>query len=107
MISLLNEIRNLSQKKFNERKDDPDLFSKMQTALMGQEPKFLLISPINRSAQDLDLLGFEQGDVFNATRVPNMIIPISEQSPFLFGGPASYYAQFPKHDGIIVTFEQS
>ncbi len=105
MIDGINEIKNISMKKAYERKCNPLILDKMQAAELGQEPNYLLISPLDRSPQDLDLLGMSQGDAFHATRVPGQPLPSPEDSPFLFAGPGSYFSDFQNKQGIIITFE--
>ncbi|MGY5854123.1 MAG: hypothetical protein RTU92_11190 [Candidatus Thorarchaeota archaeon] len=103
---MLNELTNISKANRNKREENPKLLEKMNAAELGQDPDYLLISPINRGAQDLDLLVVEQGDAFHATRVPGHPILVSELSPFLFGGPAAYYSYFDHRRGVVATFEQ-
>ncbi|MFW9845550.1 MAG: hypothetical protein ACFFD6_02295 [Candidatus Thorarchaeota archaeon] len=90
-----------------ERKGNLAARIRMKAASLGQAPRFLLISPISRSFQDIDLLGFSQGDAFYASRVPDIPLSSRDQLPFLLGGPISYNEQFSAEDGIIVTFEMN
>lgn len=88
-----------------ERKQDPVTLARMELAANGQSPRFLLISPITRSAQDLQLLNMNIGDAFHATRVPSNPLLKPDLAPILFKGPASYNREFPNKKGVIVTFD--
>ncbi|TFG31689.1 hypothetical protein EU527_11890 [Candidatus Thorarchaeota archaeon] len=102
---MINKLVELAEKLSNERKHDPELLTRMKVATQGQSPRFLLISPINRSTQDLQLFGMKMGDAFHGTRVPRMPLLPPEKSPFLFTGPAAYNQGFPDKRGVILTFE--
>ncbi len=102
---MINRIVDLSEKLANKKKDDPDLLERMEVAAKGQSPRFLLISPIDRSSQDLQVLDMRMGDAFHATRVPGNALPPAGESPVLFGGPASYNRGFLQKRGVIVTFD--
>ncbi|MHA1768919.1 MAG: carbonic anhydrase [Candidatus Thorarchaeota archaeon] len=102
---MINEMIDLSEKVADKRKKDPSLIERMESAAQGQSPRFLLISPINRSSQDLELLDMEIGDAFHATRVPSVALPPPTKSPILFAGPASYNHGFAEKRGVILTFE--
>jgi carbonic anhydrase len=102
---MINDILEMAEKMSEERKKDPELSSRMDEAAQGQAPRFLMISPILRSSQDLQLFGMKMGDVFHATRVPNSPLLPPSQSPFLFAGPASYNHEFPERRGVILTFD--
>ncbi len=103
---MINRIVELAEELSNERRKDPELVSRMEIAAHGQFPRFLLISPINRSSQDLQLFGMVMGDAFHGTRVPRMPLLPPDKAPFLFGGPAAYNRGFPNERGVILTFEQ-
>ncbi|MBN2228768.1 MAG: hypothetical protein JW779_04170 [Candidatus Thorarchaeota archaeon] len=102
---MINRLVELADELAQKRKQDPELLNRMEIASQGQSPGFLLISPINRSSQDLQLFGMLTGDAFHGTRVPRMPILTPELSPVLFKGPASYNRVFPKKRGVILTFE--
>lgn len=102
---MINRLVDLSEKLANRKKEDPDLLERMEVAAKGQSPRFLIVSPINRSSQDLQLLDMRVGDAFHATRVPRTILPPPEMSPVLFAGPASYNQSFPEKRCVILTFE--
>lgn len=95
----------LSEKLIIERKQDPVLLARMELAAQGQSPQFLLISPITRSGQDLQLFSMNQGDALHASRVPNNALLPPDLAPTLFKGPASYNSKFPIKRGVIVTFD--
>jgi len=102
---MINNVVELAEKLSAERKKNPELSALMNEAAQGQAPRFLMISPITRSSQDLQLFNMKRGDVFHGTRVPHEpLLPIS-QSPILFAGPASYNRAFPEHRGVILTFD--
>jgi carbonic anhydrase len=96
---------NISQKLADERKKDPELLARIEIAAQGQSPRFLIISSIHRSSQDLQILNMGMGDAFHATRVTNHALLFPDISPYLFKGPASYHRYFPGKKGIIATFE--
>lgn len=96
----------MAEKLAEGRKKDPELSARMDEAAQGQAPRFLMISPITRSSQDLQLFDMKMGDVFHGTRVSNRPLLHPSQSPILFAGPASYNQEFPEHRGVILTFEQ-
>lgn len=102
---MINSLMELSEKLVDERKKDPLLVALMERASQGQSPRFLLISPINRSGQDLQLFNMSQGDAFHATRVPGYALLPPDLAPTLFKGPASFNSKFPNKKGIIVTFD--
>jgi carbonic anhydrase len=102
---LINKLMELSEKLANERKQDPLLSARMEIAAQGQFPRFLIISPITRSGQDLQLLNMGMGDAFHATRVPGHALLLPNLMPSLFKGPASFNRDFPDQKGVIVTFE--
>ena len=102
---MINRIVDLSEKLSDRRKKDPALAERMEVAAQGQSPRFLLISPINRSSQDLQLLDMYIGDAFHATRVPSKELMNHRRSPVLFGCPASYNYGFSEKRGVILTFE--
>ena len=104
MISRLVEI---SEKLADDRKHDPLIRARMELAMRGQFPRFLLISPINRSSQDLQLFNIRLGDAFHATRVPGCALLSPEQSLTLFKGPASYNHEFQTKRGVVLTFDTS
>jgi carbonic anhydrase len=79
----------------------------MNRAAKEQAPRFLLISQITRSTQDLQLLQMKQGDSFQATRIPGLPLLPPKESPFLFAGPASYNRNFPNNESVVVTFDKS
>ncbi len=103
---MINRIVEISEELSREGRKDPDLVSRMEIALQGQFPQFLMISPINRSSQDLQLFGMTMGDVFHGTRVPGMPLLTPERSRILYGGPIAYNHEFPDKRGVILTFEQ-
>ncbi len=103
---MINKLVELAEKLSVERKQDPDFLARMEAATQGQAPRFLLISPINRSSQDLQLFGMKMGDVFHGTRVPRMPLLPPQRSQILFTGPAAYNKRFPDKRGVILTFEQ-
>ena len=104
---MINKLVNISQKLADERKKDPELLARMESASLGQAPRFLVISSIRRSSQDLQLLNMGMGDAFHATRVPNQPLLFPDIAPHLFKGPASYHKLFPGKKGIIVTFDEA
>ncbi len=102
---MINELMELSEKVVAESKKDPVLLARMELASQGQSPQFLLISPITRSGQDLQLFSMSQGDALHASRVPNYALLPPDLAPTLFKGPASFNSKFPNKRGIIVTFD--
>ncbi len=102
---MIRRITELSAKMAAESSDDPEALERRFQAAKGQSPRFLLLSPIHRSAQDLQVFRFGQGDAFHATRVTEQILPLPKNSPFLFAGPAAYNRQFPEKSGVIITFD--
>jgi len=102
---MIYNIVELAEELSKERKKDPELSALMDEAAQGQAPRFLLISPITRSSQDLQLFNMKQGDVFRGTRVPHEPLLPPSLSPILFAGPASYNLEFPEHRGVILTFD--
>ena len=102
---MINQLMELSEQLANKRKQDPVLLARMELASQGQSPRFLLISPITRSGQDLQLLDMTIGEAFHATRVPGQALPPPDLAPTLFRGPASFNYDFPNKKGVIVTFD--
>jgi len=103
---MISKLVGLAEKLFEDRKKDPELSARMDVAALGQAPRFLMISPISRSSQDLQLFDMKMGDVFHGTRVSNEPLLSPAQSPVLFAGPASYNQAFPEKRGVILTFDQ-
>lgn len=103
---MLNELVQHSNKLAEEHRKDPAFAARMELASQGQFPKYLLISPITHSSQDLQVFNMNMGDAFRATRIPGHALPTPKLSPFLFQGPASYNHDFPDQKGVIVTFEK-
>jgi hypothetical protein len=103
---MLNRIATISEDIAKSREKDPELKRLMDIAAEGQSPRYFIISPIDRSSQDLHLLQFQQGDAFGGTRVPRMPLPSPKESPILFAGPASYTTNFSERKAVIITFEQ-
>jgi carbonic anhydrase len=85
---------------------DSELASPMEVTSQEQFPRFLMISPIDRSSQDLQLFSMAHGDAFHGTRVPRMPLLPPNRSHFLLGGPAAYNREFQNERGVILTFEQ-
>jgi carbonic anhydrase len=83
---------------------DSEFISRTEVTSQVQSPRFLMISPIDRSSQDLQLFGIARGEGFHGTRVPRMPLLPPERSHFLLGGPAAYNREFPKQRGVILTF---
>ena len=102
---LIRRLMNISEKVAKERKEDPELQVRMEIAAQGQSPRYLIISPLRRSSQDLQLLNMDMGDAFHATRVSGHALPPPNSSIILFKGPASFNREFPEKKGVIVTFE--
>ncbi len=102
-----NPITEKSKELAKARKADSHCVLKMEMAAQGQSPRFLIISPINRSSQDLQLLGLEQGDAFHGTRIPGIALPNPDSSPMLFAGPVAFNSFFSDERGVILTFETS
>ncbi|TFH04376.1 MAG: hypothetical protein E4H14_14885 [Candidatus Thorarchaeota archaeon] len=103
---MINKLVEMAENLSKERKKDPELSARMDIAAQGQAPRFLMISPIRRSSQDLQLFKMKMGDVFHGTRVSNEPLLSPTQSPVLFAGPASYNREFPEKRGVILTFDQ-
>ncbi|MGY5859907.1 MAG: hypothetical protein RTU63_11110 [Candidatus Thorarchaeota archaeon] len=103
---MINKLVEMAGKLSEERKKDPELSARMDEAVQGQTPRFLMISPIKRSSQDLQLFDMKMGDVFHGTRVSNEPLLPPSQSPILFAGPASFNHEFPEKRGVILTFDQ-
>ncbi len=101
---MINKLTRLSEELAESRKSDPLLLERMEIAAQGQSPKYLIISSIERSSQDLEIFGFRQGDAFHATRVPYEVVPTPDQSPFLFAGPAAYNRHFEKKRAVVLPF---
>ncbi len=104
---MTNKLVEIAEKLSEERKKDPELSARMEVATQGQAPRFLMISPIRRSSQDLQLFKMKMGDVFHGTRVSNAPLLPPAQSPVLFAGPAAYNQGFPRKRGVILTFDQN
>ncbi|MHA1907004.1 MAG: hypothetical protein ACW98Y_06905 [Candidatus Thorarchaeota archaeon] len=102
---MIEEITKLSVKIAEENRTNPDTAERMRAAEEGQAPRFLIISPIHRSSQDLQVLRFGQGDAFHATRVTGFPLLPPESELHLFAGPAAYNRQFPEKTGVILTFD--
>jgi hypothetical protein len=85
---MINKLIEVSEKLVNEHKKDQLLLARMELAARGQFPRFLLVSSIIRSGQDLQLFNIGQGDAFLATRVPAFGLPPPNLAPTLFKGPA-------------------
>ena len=102
---MISKIVELAEKLSEERRKDPELVARMGAVTQEQAPRFLLISPITRSSQDLQLFNMRRGDSFHGTRVPNEPLLPPTESPILLAGPASYNHWFPEHRGVILTFE--
>ncbi|MHA1636892.1 MAG: hypothetical protein ACTSUB_02650 [Candidatus Thorarchaeota archaeon] len=105
-MAMIDKLAAKSKELLDVRKSDKKHSRKMKIAAKGQAPKYLIISPINRSSQDLQLLGFAQGDAFHGTRVPGHALPPPSSSLLLFAGPAAYNRHFLEKLGVILTFEQ-
>ncbi|TFF91668.1 hypothetical protein EU546_08295, partial [Candidatus Thorarchaeota archaeon] len=103
---MINEIVKLADEIFKEKLSDPTLVRRMDFAREGQSPEYMLISPIDRSLQDLELLSLLQGEAFHGSRVPGLPLLPVEKSLFLYGGPISYNSGFPKNRAIILTFDK-
>jgi carbonic anhydrase len=102
---MINRIVEIAEELLKERRKVPELVARMEAAVQGQFPRFLMISPINRSSQDLQLFGMTMGDAFHGTRVPGMPLLPPKRSPILFAGPAAYNGGFSSRRGVILTFE--
>jgi carbonic anhydrase len=103
---MIDELVQLSKKLADEHKKDPVVAARMEMASQGQSPRYLLISPITRSGQDLQLFDMNIGEAFHATRVPGHVLLPPDLAPTLFKGPASVNREFPNQKGVIVTFEK-
>jgi len=102
---MINKLMEISEKLANERKRDPVLLARLELLSTGQFPRYLIISTISRSGQDMQLFNMSIGDAFHATRVPGHILLPPDLSPILFKGPASFNREFPDEKGVIVTFD--
>ena len=102
---MINKLMEISEKLASENKKDPELLARMEIASQGQSPRFLIISPLTRSGQDLQLFNMNMGDAFHATRVPGQALLPPDSAPTLFRGPASFNQEFPNKKGVIVTFD--
>jgi carbonic anhydrase len=102
---MINKLVEMAGKLSEERKKDPEFSARMDEAVQGQSPRFLMISQIRRSSQDLQLFDMKMGDVFHGTRVSNRPLLSPSQSQTLFAGPASYNQGFPEKRGVILTFD--
>ncbi|MBY8996113.1 MAG: hypothetical protein KGD60_00180 [Candidatus Thorarchaeota archaeon] len=104
-LAMINELMEISEKLANDRKQNPVLLARMEFACKGQSPRFLIISPVTRSGQDLQLFNMSMGDAFHATRIPGHALLPPDFAPTLFKGPASFNRDFPHQKGVIVTFD--
>lgn len=104
---MTNRLVEIAEKLSEERKKDPELSTRMEVAAQCQTPRFLMISPIRRSTQDLQLFNMKMGDVFHGTRVSDAPLLPPAQSPVLFAGPVSFNQGFPEKRGVILTFDQN
>jgi hypothetical protein len=104
---MISQIVEIAEELSRERRRDPEIVARMDVAAQGQFPRFLLISPIDRSAQDLQLFGMLTGEAFQGTRMPGMPLLPSNRSPTLFSGPAAYNGGFSSKRGVILSFEMS
>jgi hypothetical protein len=77
----------------------------MNLSTKTQVPEYLLISPIDRNGQDLELLGFDQGHAFCGSRIPGKSILDPEKFSFLVGAPAEYNHHFPFNKAVVLTFD--
>ncbi len=102
---MINKLMEISEKLANERKQDPVLRARMELISHGQSPRYLIISPLTRTGQDLQLFNMNTGDAFHATRVPEHALLPPDLAPILFKGPASFNRDFPNKKGVIVTFD--
>jgi carbonic anhydrase len=102
---MIDRIAQLSEKTAEDKKNNPETAERMRIAKKGQAPRFLIISPIHRSSQDLQVLRFAQGDAFHATRVSGFPLLFPEAEMHLFAGPAAYNRQVPEKTGVILTFD--
>ncbi|MHA1135466.1 MAG: hypothetical protein ACTSSE_03185 [Candidatus Thorarchaeota archaeon] len=103
---MINKLVEIAEKLSEERKKDPEFSARMNEAAQGQAPRFLMISPIRRSSQDLQLFDMKMGDVFHGTRVSNRPLLTPSQSLVLFAGPSSFNHEFTEKRGVILTFDQ-
>ena len=103
---MINKLVEIAEKLSEERKKDPEFLDRIGKAVHEQSPRFLIISPIRRSSQDLQLFNMKMGDVFHATRVSNEPLLSPTKSPILFAGPSSFNQRFPEKRGVILTFDQ-
>ncbi|MDF1538394.1 MAG: hypothetical protein P1Q69_05785 [Candidatus Thorarchaeota archaeon] len=102
---MIGKITKLSIESAEESRKNPETAERMAAAEKGQAPRFLIISPIHRSSQDIQLLRFGQGDAFHATRVSGFPLLPPDSSTHLFAAPAAYNRQFPEKTGVILTFD--
>ncbi len=105
VLPVIAELVKVSREAADRHKTDPQYLERMALAAKGQSPGLLLISPVSRSAQDLETLSLMQGDAFHATRIPGMALPKADKSPILFGGPGAYCSEFENKRAVILTFE--
>ncbi|TFG06386.1 hypothetical protein EU538_10350, partial [Candidatus Thorarchaeota archaeon] len=103
---MINELAEMAEQILKQKMSDPALAERMNEAMQGQSPEYMLISPITHSLQDLDLLRLLQGDAFHGTRVPRFPLLPVQRSLFLYGGPVAYNSGFSKNRAIILTFEE-
>lgn len=102
---MLDSMVDKSKQLAGERERSFKLKTRMEAAAKGQNPHILMISPVHKSGQDCSLLGLGQGDAFWATRLPKASLLGSEESSFLFGGPAAYFGHFSGTLIAAITFE--
>ena len=102
---MLNKMALIAEETLKQRKMDVDEEQRIALAKKGQSPKYLLISPIQHSAQDLELFDFKHGDAFHAVRVKGHPLLPPDDSPALFAGPAAYNSHFSDQRGVIITFD--
>ena len=105
VLSMIGEMVQISGEDAGRRKSDPACLERMVLAAKGQSPPYLLISPVDHSAQDLEALSLMQGDAFHATRVPGLALLKPDQSLILFGGPGAYCSEFEDKRAVILTFK--
>ena len=102
---MINKLVEIAEKLSEERKKDSEFLDRIGKAAHEQAPRFLIISPIRRSSQDLQLFNMKMGDVFHATRVSNKPLLPPNESPILFAGPAAFNREFPEKRAVILTFD--
>jgi hypothetical protein len=102
---MINKLMEISEKLANARKQDPVLRARMELISHGQFPRYLIISPLTRAGQDMQLFNMSIGDAFHATRVPEHALLPPNLAPTLFKGPVSFNREFSNEKGVIVTFD--